>query len=182
MQTKFIFSTLAMAVALAFTQANAAVIDATTRNDNKVVTEADTLTSFQVSNGHTGSVTGDIININSSVNVKTEGRPDNPSSSAFIGSENTQKVTIQVTEGNALSVSGSNLSIRGQNIEIRTKEDNLVSGHGSSVIGGEETNLISISGGTYGLSLLPYNSEPETNGTLTLTAKTVDISALNSGL
>ena len=111
MQTKYIFSTLAMAVALAFTQENAAVIDATTGDDNKVVTEADTLTSFQVSNGHTGSVTGDIININSSVNVKTEGRPDNPSSSAFIGSENTQKVTIQVTEGNALSVSGSNLSI-----------------------------------------------------------------------
>ena len=183
MQTKFIFSTLAMAVALAFTQANAAVIDATTGNDNKVVTEADTLTSFQVSNGHTGSVTGDIININSSVNVKTEGRPGNQPSNAFIGSENTQKVTIQVTEGNALDVSGSNLSIRGQNIEIRTnKGDNAVTGLGSSVIGGEETNLISISGGTYGLSLLPYNSEPETNGTLTLTAKTVDISALNSGL
>lgn len=182
MQTKFIFSTLAMAVALAFTQANAAVIDATSGDDNKVVTGADTLTSFQVSNGHTGSVTGDIININSSVNVKTEGRPNNPSSSAIIGSENTQKVTIQVTEGNALDVSGSNLTIRGQNIEIETKKDNLVYGHGSSVIGGEETNLISISGGTYGLSLLPYNSKPETNGTLTLTAKTVDISASNSGL
>ena len=159
MQTKFIFSTLALAVALAFTQANAAVIDATTGDDNKVVTGTDNLTSFQVSNGHTGSVTGDIININSSVNVKTEGRPDNPPSKAIIGSENTQKVTIQVTEGNALNVSGSDLSIRGQNIEIKTKGDNIVTGHGSSVIGGEETN-----------------------GTLTLTAKTIDISASNSGL
>ena len=182
MQTKFIFSTLAMAVALAFTQANAAVIDATTGDDNKVVTGTDNLTSFQVSNGHTGSVTGDIININSSVNVKTEGRPGNPPSKAIIGSENTQKVTIQVTEGNALNVSGSDLSIRGQNIEIKTKGDNIVTGHGSSVIGGEETNSISISGGEYGLTILPYNSKAETNGTLTLTAKTIDISASNSGL
>ena len=182
MTSKFVFSTLALAVAMATANANAATLDATTDNASLSAEESDPITSFQVSGGHSGTVTGENIVINTVVNVTTDGRPDNPASSADIGTAETNKVLIDVESGSGLNVNGSDLTIRGQDIEILTKSDNLITGYGKTVIGGEETNSIKVSGGQYGFSLLPYSKKPETNGSLTLTAKNVDISADDTGL
>lgn len=182
MTSKFVFSTLALAVAMATANANAATLDATTGNASLSAEESDPITSFQVSGGHSGTVTGENIVINTVVNVTTDGRPDNPASSAAIGTAETNKVLIDVESGSGLNVNGSDLTIRGQDIEILTKSDNLITGYGNTVIGGEETNSIKVSGGQYGFSLLPYSKKPNTNGSLTLTAKNVDISAADTGL
>ena len=182
MKSKFVLSTLALAVVLSFSQANALTLNATEEDQEITLNGNDSITSFDVQNGFTGVVTGDEIIINSVLNVTTDGRPTNPASEAYVGTKDTEKVLIKVENGNALNVSGSDLTIRGQYIEIQTKSDNLVMGYGDTIIGGDETETINIGGGAYGLSILPYQSKAGTNGTLTLNAKNINITASDSGI
>lgn len=143
---------------------------------------------ISASSGYSVTVKGDSIKVNNGVLANTVGKPSEPKTSAiFLGTKDTESVEINTESGNALYTNGSDLEIRGKNISVKTVEDNILRGYGEATIGGDETELVSFTGGKYGLSLLPYRDASENNvsksdGVATITGKKVVIEGSEAGL
>lgn len=143
---------------------------------------------ISASSGYSVTVKGDSIKVNNGVLANTVGKPGEPKTSAiFLGTKDTESVEINTESGNALYTNGSDLEIRGKNISVKTVEDNILRGYGEATIGGDETELVSFTGGKYGLSLLPYRDASENNvsksdGVATITGKKVVIEGSEAGL
>ena len=188
MSANFKRTALSLAVLSVFSVvAHSADIDASQNDITYQVTQGETIGSVTVSGGHSASIAGDEINITGAIKVTTSGRPDSTSSSLTIGTNTTESVNISVEAGNAFNTNGSILNVNGQKIQIQTASDNVFGGFGEANIGSSDTKLLEISGGAYGVSLLPYSNEnddfvPKTNGQLTLTADEVVISASVGGI
>ena len=188
MSANFKRTALSLAVLSVFSVvAHSADIDASQDNITYQVTQGETIGSVTVSGGHSASIAGDEINITGAIKVTTSGQPDSTSSSLTIGTNTTESVKISVETGNAFNTNGSKLDIYGQEIHIQTASDNAFGGYGEANIGNSETKLLEISGGEYGVSVLPYkndngNSVSKSNGKLTLTADEVVISASVGGI
>lgn len=143
--------------------------------------------SISASSGYSVTVTGDSIKVNNGVLADTDGHPGASTSAIFLGTKDTESVEINCESDNALYTNGSNLTIRGKNISVKTVEDNVLRGYGEAKIGGDETELVSFTGGKYGLSLLPYrdaseNNVSKSNGKATITGKKVVIEGSKAGL
>ena len=188
MSANFKRTALSLAVLSVFSVvAHSADIDASQNNITYQVTQGETIGSVTVSGGHSASIAGDEINITGAIKVTTSGQPGGTSSSLTIGTNTTESVNISVEAGNAFNTNGSKLDIYGQEIHIQTASDNVFGGYGEANIGNSETQLLEISGGEYGVSVLPYkndngNSVSKSNGKLTLTADEVVISASVGGI
>lgn len=165
---------------------SATTLDASTETITHT-SDGSAIERISASSGYSVTVDGDSIKVNNGVSAKTVGQPGASTSAIVLGTKDTESVEINTESGNALYTNGSDLKIRGKNISVKTVKDNILRGYGTATIGGDETELVSFTGGEYGLSLLPYrdaseNNVSKSNGKATITGKKVVIEGSEAGL
>lgn len=173
--------TVAIVTAIATQAAGASVLE-----DNYTFTGSEVLEGINATGGKDIIVTGNTITFrgtNPVIFVQTDGRPNTTDlSTVVIGTAETDTVSITSSNNWALRTNGGDLTINGRNIAVSAGSGEAIrlGGYGTTNIGGEETEFLTISNSNGdGLVILPYqvngSSVAQSDAKVNLKSDVIDI-------